>query len=42
MQELEKIIEKMKEIKDGNRKEKLYAKAGNSSFCATFMKLCDA
>lgn len=26
MQELEKIIEKMKEIKDGNRKEKLYAK----------------
>ena len=26
MQELEKIIEKMKEIKDGNRKEKIYAK----------------
>lgn len=26
MQELEKIIEKMKEIKDGNRKEKLYTK----------------
>lgn len=26
MQELEKILEKMKEIKDGNRKEKLYAK----------------
>ena len=26
MQELEKILEEMKEIKDGNRKEKLYAK----------------
>lgn len=26
MQELEKIIEKMKEIKDGNRKEKIYTK----------------
>lgn len=26
MQELEKILEKIKEIKDGNRKEKLYAK----------------
>ena len=26
MQELEKIIEKMKEIKDGKRKEKIYAK----------------
>lgn len=26
MQELKKIIEKIKEIKDGNRKEKLYAK----------------
>ena len=24
MQELEKILEEMKEIKDGNRKEKLY------------------
>ena len=26
MQELEKILEKLKRIKDGNRKEKLYAK----------------
>ena len=26
MQELEKILEEMREIKDGNRKEKLYAK----------------
>lgn len=26
MQELEKILEEMKRIKDGNRKEKLYAK----------------
>ena len=26
MQQLEKIIEKMKEIKDGNRKEKIYTK----------------
>ena len=26
MQELEKILEKMKKIKDGNRKENLYAK----------------
>lgn len=26
MQGLEKILEEMKEIKDGNRKEKLYAK----------------
>ena len=26
MQELEKILEELKRIKDGNRKEKLYAK----------------